>query len=84
MNRTYKPHIKSQVGPRYNSLIGWIDFSSILKGTDWRWYECVGHGAAGNGKTPKEAYDSWYRDFLRPFTMNATSYAAYRLVSMPR
>lgn len=82
MNRTYKPRIKSVVGPRYNSLTGWTNWGAILP--EWRWYECTGHGAIGDGKTPKDAYDSWYRDFLRPFTMNPTSYAAYRLVSMPR
>lgn len=82
--RTYRPHIRVQIGPRWNSLIGWIDFSAILKGTDWRWWECEGHGAQGAGKNPKDAYDAWYRDLLRPHQNNAIYMAAYRAANTPR
>jgi hypothetical protein len=75
--RTYRPHIKVQIGPRYNSLIGWIDFSAILAGTDWRWWECEGHDARGDGKTPKEAYDAWYRDLLMPYKNGSAFMDAY-------
>lgn len=82
--RTYRPHIRVQIGPRYNSLIGWVDFGAILAGTDWRWWECDGHGAHGDGATPKEAYDAWYRDFIRPHQMNSVSYNAFVRTQTPQ
>lgn len=82
--RTYRPRIRVQIGPRWNSLIGWMDFGAILKGTDWRWWECEGHGARGDGATPKEAYDAWYGDFIRANQHNAIFMAAYRRASAPQ
>lgn len=82
--RTYRPHIRSQVGPRWNSLIGWIDFSAILKDTDWRRWECEGHGVRGEGSTQKEAYDRWYADFIRENQHNAIFMAAYRRAQTPQ
>jgi hypothetical protein len=82
MKRTYRPHIRVQIGPRYSSLFGWMDWSAILP--DWRWWECVGHGAEGSGATPKEAYDAWYRDFIRPYNTNPIILAAFRATQTPQ
>jgi hypothetical protein len=78
--RTYRPHIQLQTGRRWNSLIGWFDVSAL----GLRWWECEGHGARGDGKTPKEAYDAWYRDFIRPYRNNSVFMAAYRAANTPR
>jgi hypothetical protein len=79
-----KPHIRSVVGPRWNSLVGWIDFSAILKDTDWRQYECVDAEATGSGATPKEAYDDWYKAVLRPYQNGPHFMAAFKLAQTPR
>jgi hypothetical protein len=72
------------IGPRWNSLTGWIDFGAILRGTDWRWWECEGLGARGDGATPKEAYDAWYKHFLMPYRNRPEYLAAYQAANTPR
>lgn len=84
MKRTYRPRIRVQRGARYSSLIGWIDWSAILKDTDWRWWECIGHGAEGSGASPRQAYDAWYRDLIRPYNTNPITLAAFRAAQTPR
>lgn len=78
--RTYRPHIRLEIGPRWNSLVGWFDASAL----GLRWWECVGHGFTGSGKTPKEAYDAWYRDMLRPHQHGAAFMAAFNRAQTPQ
>ncbi len=80
MKRTYRPHIRVQNGPHYNSLTGWMDWSAL----GIRTWECIGHGAEGNGATPKEAYDAWYSDFIRPYNTNSITLAAFRATQTPQ
>ena len=78
--RTYRPHIRVQIGARWNSLVGWLDLSAL----GLRYWECDGHGAHGSGSTPKEAYDAWYKEFLMPYQYRGEFVSAYQSANTPQ
>ena len=75
-----RPHIKAVVGPHWNSLVGYVDWSAM----GIRFYECKNDYATGVGCTPKQAYDAWNKDLLRPYQNGPEFMAAFRLAQTPR
>lgn len=64
MKRALHPHISVTRGLGYNSVTGWVDLSRL---SNFRWWECKGHGVRGDGRTPKDAYESWYKRVVREY-----------------